>query len=98
MRRLLSARKKKHFVKPKCKFKCRFIQISDELWLCPHAAFGAVSDLKGGVEEGRRLLAKAGGYDFVLGRIEADEAEKKRDRVEERERLREIAQDALKYR
>jgi len=51
--------------------------ITDELWLCPHAAYGALSYRLGAVEEARKLLDQAGGYETVLARIVNDEEERK---------------------
>ncbi|HXJ29480.1 MAG TPA: hypothetical protein VNG35_02515 [Gemmatimonadales bacterium] len=66
-------KKMKHYVKPECRFKCRFLEITPALWLCPHAAFGEASYLKGAVEDARVLLARAGGYDVVLARVVTEE-------------------------
>lgn len=67
----------KHYVKPKCKYECRFLQISDELWMCKHMAYGSATSRLGAVEEGRRLLERAGGYDAVLARIQQREEEQR---------------------
>jgi len=85
-------------IKPECRHKCRFLQISDTLWLCPHASYGASSYMKGAVEEGRRLLERAGGYDYVLGKLEADEAEKRKAKEEEREKQRKRLAASVRYR
>jgi hypothetical protein len=87
----------RHYVKPSCRFKCRFIQITDELWLCPHASFGAASYKLGAVEEARRLLEQAGGYDQVLGKILAEEAEARAERDDAREKARRIAAASVRY-
>jgi len=71
---------------PRCRHGCRFIQISDTLWLCLHASWGATSYLRGAVEEARRLLERVGGYETVLAGIVAAEEERKEARKEERER------------
>lgn len=77
----------KHLLTPTCRYGCRFLQISDELWLCPHAAYGQLSYRLGAVEEARRLLDHAGGYDTVLARVVRDEQaakdEKRRRRLEQ---------------
>ena len=67
----------KHYVQPECKHKCRFVQVTDELWLCPHASYGATSYLTGAVEAARALLEKAGGYEAVLARIENKDEERR---------------------
>lgn len=87
----------KHYVKPKCKYKCTFLQISDELWLCPHAAYGAAAELMGAVEEGRRLLERAGGYDLLLARIQTAAYEAKQKRKAERAKAQAKADGALRY-
>lgn len=69
------------------------LQITDSLWLCPHAAWGSACDKKGAVEEARRLLALAGGYDAVAHRVEAEEAERERLR-KERAKQRRVRYDA----
>jgi len=88
----------RHPVKPKCKHKCRFLQITDELWLCPHAAYGAATDLAGAVEEGRLLLDQAGGYDAVLARIQQREEEALAAARMRREAKSQRLADTLKYR
>jgi hypothetical protein len=70
----------KHLVKPECRHKCTFIQITDGLYLCPHASYGQASYYRGAVEEGRRLLERAGGYDVVLKKL-AEEEEAGREKV-----------------
>lgn len=75
----------KHYVKPECKYGCRFLQITPALWLCPHASYGEASYLKGAVDEARALLDKAGGYTTVLAGIVAKEEAKKETAREERE-------------
>lgn len=88
----------KHEVTPDCNHGCRFIRVSDELWLCPHTSYGRASYLKGAVEEGWRLLERAGGYDkLIADQLEA-EAQAKIERATERERARELANKALRYR
>lgn len=84
-------------VKPRCRFKCRFIQITDTLWLCPHSAFGSSSDRMGAVAEARRLLERQGGYDVILSRIVEAEEERKLDQRIDRERAQEKADRDLKY-
>ena len=79
----------KHYVKPECKHGCRFLQVSDDLWLCPHAAYGATSYKKGAIAEARALLEKAGGYQAVLERLEKKEDETRaaaRKKKEEKDR------------
>lgn len=72
----------KTVVKPECRHGCTFLQISNQLWLCPHASYGAGSYLKGAVEEARQLLERAGGYDAVLDKInKAKEAKRQAARA-----------------
>lgn len=88
----------RHMIKPTCKYKCRFLQISDELWLCPHAAYGRLSYLKGAIEEGRRMLERAGGYDAVLRRIQdAEEGQRVARRMARLEEEQQ-AQKRVRYR
>ena len=79
----------KHYVKPECRYGCRFLQITDDLWLCPHAAYGQASYKSGAVAEARALLERSGGYAAVLARLEQEEftrAEATRARAEGRRR------------
>jgi len=87
----------KHYVKPKCKQGCRFIQVTDELWLCPHAAYGAASYLQGAVAEARALLERSGGYQTVLERMEAAEEERRVDAREARQQKSKRLADSLRY-
>jgi hypothetical protein len=87
----------RHAVKPRCKYHCKFLQIADELWLCPHASYGAASYMLGAVEEGRRLLERAGGYDAVLARLEAAEYERKQARLKTRIEDERKAEAAVRY-
>lgn len=87
----------KHYVKPECKQGCRFIQISDELWLCPHAAFGAASYYKGAIDEARALLERSGGYDAVLTRLEQKEGEARAAAREKRETKQRRMADSVRY-
>jgi hypothetical protein len=75
----------KHYIKPTCKFGCRFLQITPSLWLCPHAAYGEASYLLGAVEQARALLERQGGYDGVLSRLIAEEDGKRKAKADERE-------------
>lgn len=88
----------RHLVKPECRHKCRFVQVTDELWLCPHAAYGRLSYMKGAIEEGRRLLDRAGGYDAVLAKIVAAEDEQRVQRQLDRLERQKTAQNNLRYR
>lgn len=78
----------KHLVKPECRHGCRYLMITPALWLCPHSAYGEASYLRGAVDQARVTLERSGGYDAVLARVEAAEAKKKKDVVDERERRR----------
>lgn len=81
-------------VKPNCRHGCKFLQVSDGLWLCPHAAYGRASYLKGAIEEGRRLMERAGGYDALLARITERDDEKRA----ERRRKQKAAGERVRYR
>lgn len=78
----------KHFVKPECRHGCRFLQITESLWLCPHSAYGEASYLRGAVEQARATLERAGGYDTVLAAQVKKTADKRAEAIEERERAR----------
>lgn len=67
-------------IKPRCRYGCRFLDITPGLSLCPHTAVGWASNLKGAVEEARRMLEREGGYDVVLARVVAQGEEKKASR------------------
>jgi hypothetical protein len=54
-----------------CRQQCEGIQITDQLWVCPHTAWGWQSNLKGAVAEARRLMDRAGGYNQMLVRQRA---------------------------
>jgi hypothetical protein len=88
----------KHVVKPSCRHGCRFLQIADGLWLCPHAAYGESSYMLGAIEEARRVLERAGGYDAVLAKIQNAEFEKKEARRLEREARQNRAAASVRYR
>jgi hypothetical protein len=87
----------KHYVKPECKHGCRFLQVSQGLWLCPHAAYGEASYYKGAIEDARKLLEKAGGYDAVLSRVVAEEEERKEDQRKRREEKQKRLADSVRY-
>ena len=72
-------------IRPKCKHGCTFIEVTPALFLCPHADYGSATNLKGAVEEARRLLDRAGGYDVVLARIEDAKEEQRIAAQEARE-------------
>lgn len=75
----------RHAVKPSCRFGCRFLQISDSLWLCPHASFGEGSYMIGAVQDARRMVERAGGYDKLLSdevHAEAARRDKQKKRAE----------------
>jgi len=57
--------------KPRCKYGCTFIEVTPSLFLCEHADYGAASYLKGAVEEARRLVEKAGGFEKIRQRLDA---------------------------
>jgi hypothetical protein len=61
----------KRAVKPRCKFGCTFIEVTPSLFLCEHADYGAASYLKGAVEEARRLVERAGGFEKIRQRLDA---------------------------
>jgi hypothetical protein len=83
----------KHYVKPECRHKCRFLQISDGLWLCKHMAYGEATHKKGALEEARRLLERSGGYDAVLVRIQnAEEQKREAAREKQKKQAQKLAQ------
>jgi hypothetical protein len=54
-----------------CPYKCELVQISDQLWLCPHVAWGWASNLAGAEADARSLMQRAGGYAALLERQHA---------------------------
>ena len=66
--------------RPKCQYGCRFLQITESLWLCPHTSYGASSYLLGAVDEARRMIERNGGYNAMLEDIMAAEDRRKRER------------------
>lgn len=85
-------------MKPRCRFGCRFVQITDNLWLCPHASWGEASWKLGAVDEARQLLEKAGGYDVVLARVIEAEDKKREESMKKREQKERRVEATLKYR
>jgi len=81
-----------------CRYKCRLLQITDELWLCPHTSYGPMAWKLGAVEEARRLLERAGGYQALLERVEAEEARAKADREDAHQHRREVADSTIRAR
>src|SRR5262245_1620036 len=75
-------------VKPECRHGCTFLRITDNMYLCPHTAFGQATYLRGAVEEARRLLERAGGYEAELARINKEKEQKKLDKLADAERTR----------
>jgi hypothetical protein len=88
----------RHVTAPRCRFKCRLLPITDNLWLCPHASWGDAVYQLGAEEEGRRLMDKAGGYDVLLAKIMDAEDERKRHRRIDDEHRRDQAAAAVRYR
>jgi hypothetical protein len=58
---------------------------------------GAASYGKGAVEEGRRLLEKAGGYEAVLTRIERKEEEQRHAARERKQEKQNRLAQSVKY-
>jgi len=87
----------KRVVKPRCRFECRFIQVGDNLWLCPHASFGSASYLRGAVEEARAMVERAGGYEAIVRRLQAEEAKRKQDRADALEQGRANIARSVRY-
>jgi hypothetical protein len=54
-----------------CRQECEGIQVTEQLWVCPHTAWGWQSNLKGAVDEARRMIERAGGYNQMLIRQRA---------------------------
>ncbi len=94
---MAKAPRTKQLIKPECKRGCRFIQITDQLWLCPHAAYGFATNLKGAIEEGRRMMERAGGYAHLLAIVEAEEARHQAELKDNREHRRAQAQATMRY-
>jgi len=67
----------KRAVKPRCKYGCTFIEVTPALFLCEHADYGAASYLKGAVEEARRLVERAGGFEKIRQRLDAAQQEQR---------------------
>lgn len=88
----------RHVIKPECIHGCRFLQITDNLWLCEHAAYGPAVDQIGAVAEARRLLERAGGYAALLSKITTAEWAKKEERRKEREERTRAAAERVRYR
>lgn len=84
-------------MRPECKHKCRFILITPDLYLCPHAAYGKATSRKGAVEEARQLLERQGGYFEVLDRVEAEEERRRQEAAEKRAHQHEALSKSLKY-
>lgn len=88
----------KHVVKPKCKYNCRILQVTDSIWLCPHLAYGEGTDLKGAVEAARELIDRAGGYDAVLARVENAESQRREEAKQKRDSKAQRIAESVKYR
>jgi hypothetical protein len=61
-------------VAKRCALGCRMLKVIDELWLCPHSAWGPAAGMDDVVAEARADLDAEGGYGMALARLEADEA------------------------
>lgn len=60
----------------KCRQGCEWLQVSDSLWLCPHGAYGEATSYRGAVEEARRMLERAGGYEALIEKVRRERAKK----------------------
>lgn len=83
-------------VKPKCKHGCTFIEVTPNLYLCEHADYGSATNLKGAVEEARRLVAKAGGFEKIKQRIDNAKEEQRQAAQEAREQA--LRRQRIRYR
>ena len=70
----------KRATRPKCQYGCRFLQITEKLWLCPHTSYGQSSYLRGAVDLARDLVERNGGYNAMLEDVLEAEAKRKRER------------------
>lgn len=66
-------------MQPKCSRGCRMVPIVEGLWLCDHASYGRLVDMKGAVADGRAMLERAGGFEHLRRRLD-DEAEEAKAR------------------
>lgn len=64
-------------MKPRCKHGCTFIEVTPALFLCEHADYGPASYLKGAVEEARRLVERAGGFEKIRQQLDAVKEEQR---------------------
>jgi hypothetical protein len=71
---------------PTCSKGCRMVLITPNLWLCPHASYGSMVSLRGAVEEGRRLMQQAGGYQKIRDQLDKQDQERAQEKAEARER------------
>lgn len=58
---------------------CEWLQITEALWLCPHAAYGEATIGSGVVEDARRMLERAGGYAVLLARLHRTQRRQRED-------------------
>lgn len=80
-------------MQPQCSRGCRMVPIVDGLWLCNHASYGRLVDLKGAVADGRALLERYGGFEVLRKRLDEQAERQKELRKAERKpvaRVREI--------
>jgi hypothetical protein len=85
-------------VKPRCKHGCQFIQITDNLFLCPHAAYGAGSYKLGAVDAARALLERHGGYEAVVARMQKEEQQRREQREQQQREANQRAASSVRYR
>lgn len=62
--------------KGKARCGCEWLQITDALWLCPHASYGEAAIGAGAVEEARRMMERAGGYAALLDKLHTERTQK----------------------
>ena len=55
----------------------RMVQIVPDLLLCECASYGRLTDMKGAVEDARKLVEASGGLSYLRDRMEAEEMARK---------------------
>ena len=72
-------------MQPICSRGCRLVPIPADLWLCDHAAYGGMVDLKGAVEQARWMLERSGGYSQLRDALDRLALERKKQRQSDRD-------------
>lgn len=77
-----------------CANKHRMVEIVPGLALCQCSSYGRLSNLKGAVAEARDVVARAGGIEALLRKVEIEEAMRKDLRAKpaaKREAIRDVS-------